>query len=74
MRGALNDATVQQVAVGLTSLGPPTAFVFGGKQVLPNGAGIAYTYRVITPGGAVAYVYSLDPDGKIGGIWFKPAP
>jgi D-alanyl-D-alanine carboxypeptidase len=74
MRAALTDATVQQVASGLAALGAPTAFVFTGKQTLPNNAGTAYTYRVIAPNGNVAYVYSVDPDGKIGGIWFKPAP
>ena len=74
MRSALNDATIHQVSSVLTSLGAPTAFVFKAKQALPNNAGTAYVYRVVTPIGALQLVYSLDPDGKIGGIYFKPMP
>jgi len=74
MRGALNEATIAQVSGGLATLGAPTAFVFTGKVSVPNNGGTAYTYRVVAPNGTMSYVYSLDPDGKIGGIWFKPAP
>ncbi len=73
-RAAFTDATVQQVAAGLTSLGAPSAFVFTGKQPLPGNAGTAYIYRVNTPNGAVEYVYALDADGKIAAISFKPEP
>jgi CubicO group peptidase (beta-lactamase class C family) len=72
MRGVLTQATMQQVTGILSSLGAPTAFVFTGKET--NSAGTAYSYRVVAPNGAVAYVYSVDSDGKIGGIWFRPAP
>jgi hypothetical protein len=74
MRAALNAAAIQQVSAGLAGLGAPTAFVFTGKTTVPNYSGTAYNYRVVTPNGAVTYVYSLNTDGKIGGIWFKPAP
>ncbi|MDB5071470.1 MAG: pbpE 3 [Candidatus Eremiobacteraeota bacterium] len=74
MRAALTPATVQQVSSGLSSLGEPTAFLFTSKTALPNNAGTAYSYRVVTPNGAVSYVYAVDAGGKIGGIWFKPAP
>ncbi|MBV8297978.1 MAG: beta-lactamase family protein [Candidatus Eremiobacteraeota bacterium] len=73
-RAAFTDATVQQVAAGLTALGAPTAFVFGGKQSLPGNAGIAYIYRVSTPNGAVQYLYALDAEGKIAAISFRPEP
>jgi CubicO group peptidase (beta-lactamase class C family) len=72
MRGALTDAMVQQVSSGIAALGAPTAFVYTGKIALPNGAGTAYTFRVVTATTSVTLVYSLDPDGKIGGIYFKP--
>jgi CubicO group peptidase (beta-lactamase class C family) len=74
MRAALNAATIQQVSSGLSSLGEPTAFVFTAKSAVPNNGGTAYSYRVITPNGAVSYLYAVDPEGKIGGIWFKPIP
>jgi CubicO group peptidase (beta-lactamase class C family) len=74
MRTALSEATMRQVSSGLAASGEPTALVFTGKTALPNGAGTAYSYRVVTRKGAFFYVYSLDRDGKIGGIWFKPAP
>jgi CubicO group peptidase (beta-lactamase class C family) len=73
-RASITDAMVQQVGGGLATFGAPTSFVFGGKQPMPNNAGIAYTYRVVTPKGAVQYVYALDADGKIAAIWFKPEP
>ena len=72
MRGALNEAMVQQVAAGIAPLGAPTAFVYRGKITLPNNAGTTYTYRVVTPSAAVSLIYSLAPDGKINGIYFKP--
>ncbi len=74
MRAALNDAVVRQVSSGIAVLGAPSTFVFKGKQVLPNGAGTAYVYRVAAANGAVQLVYSIDPDGLIGGIFFKPLP
>ncbi|HEY0396498.1 MAG TPA: serine hydrolase domain-containing protein [Candidatus Elarobacter sp.] len=74
MRAALSAATINQVSAGLAAAGPPTAFVFTGKIALPNSTGTVYNYRVVTPNGAVVYAYGVGPDGKIGGIWFKPAP
>jgi D-alanyl-D-alanine carboxypeptidase len=74
MRAVLNAGTIAQVAGTLSALGAPTAFVFTGKLAVPNNGGTAYTYRVLAPNGAMSYVFSLDPDGKIGGIYFKPAP
>ena len=74
MRAALSAAAINQVSAGLAAAGQPTAFIFTGKTAVPNNAGTLYNYRVITPKGAVVYAYGLDPDGKIGGIWFKPAP
>ena len=71
-RAALSEATVREVAAWLALLGAPTAFVFAGKTVLPNNGGTAYTYRVVTPGATLSLIYSLDPAGKITGIWFKP--
>ena len=73
LRAALNESAVQQVAAGLAKLGAPTAFVYAGKNALPNNGGTAYTYRVVTPAATVSLVYSLAPDGKINGISFKPA-
>lgn len=73
MQVGLTDL-VRKVSLGLAVLGAPTAFVFRGKRTAPNYAGTGYVYRVTTPSGAVEYVYSLDPDGKIGGIFFKPVP
>ncbi len=65
---------VRQVAPGLTALGAPTAFVYRGKQAVPSLFATTYIYRVTTPAGAVQYVYTVDREGKIGGIYFKPVP
>jgi hypothetical protein len=73
MRAELS-ATVRQVSPGLAALGAPTAFVYRGKQALPSLFATSYIFRVTTPNGPVQYVYTLDREGKIGGIFFKPVP
>jgi hypothetical protein len=65
---------VRQVAPGLTALGAPTAFVYRGKQAVPSLFATSYIFRVTTPSGPVQYVYTLNREGKIGGIYFKPVP
>jgi len=71
MRAELSTM-VRQVAPGLTALGAPTAFVYRGKQAIPSLFATSYIFRVTTPNGVVQYVYTLDREGKIGGMYFKP--
>ena len=73
MRAELSSV-VPQVSAGLKALGAPTAFVYRGTQALPSLFATSYNFRVSTPGGAVQYVYTLNREGKIGGILFKPEP
>jgi CubicO group peptidase (beta-lactamase class C family) len=73
MRAELSTM-VRQVSPGLMALGPPTAFVYRGKQALPSLFATSYIFRVTTPNGPVQYVYMLDRQGKIGGMYFKPVP
>jgi len=73
MRAELSTM-VRQVSPGLTALGAPTAFVYRGKQAIPSLFATSYIFRVTTPNGPVQYVYTLDREGKIGGIYFKPVP
>ncbi|HEV2737429.1 MAG TPA: serine hydrolase domain-containing protein [Candidatus Elarobacter sp.] len=73
MRAELS-AMVRQVSPGLTALGAPTAFVYRGRQTPPGFLATAFIFRVTTPNGAVQYVYTMDHQGKIAGIYFKPVP
>ena len=73
MRAELSTM-VRQVSPGLTALGAPSAFVYRGKQAVPSLFTTSYIYRVTTPNGVLQYVYSLDREGKIAGLLFKPVP
>jgi CubicO group peptidase (beta-lactamase class C family) len=73
MRAELSTM-VRQVSPGLAALGAPTAFVYRGKQAVPSLFSTSYIFRVTTPNGVVQYVYMLDREGKIGGMYFKPVP
>jgi CubicO group peptidase (beta-lactamase class C family) len=74
MRAELSGM-VRQVSPGLTALGAPTAFVYRGRQPTPPSLFLtSYVYHVTTPSGAVQYLYTLDREGKIAGMYFKPVP
>jgi hypothetical protein len=73
MRAELSTM-VRQVSPGLAALGAPTAFVYRGKQAVPSLFATTYIFRVTTPNGPVQYVYTLDREGKIAGMYFKPVP
>jgi CubicO group peptidase (beta-lactamase class C family) len=73
MRAELSTM-VRQVSPGLSALGAPTVFVYRGKQLVPSLFVSTYIFRVTTPNGAVQYVYSVDREGKVAGIYFKPVP
>ena len=68
------NALVRQVAPGLEALGAPTAIVYRGKQAVPSLFATSYIFRVTTPNGPVQYVYTVDREGKISGLLFKPVP
>ncbi|HEY6235592.1 MAG TPA: hypothetical protein VIW69_10865, partial [Candidatus Elarobacter sp.] len=74
MRAELSGM-VRQVSPQLAAFGAPTAFVYRGREPVPPSLFItSYVFRVTTPNGVVQYTYTLDREGKIAGIYFKPVP
>jgi len=67
---AFTNAIVASVAAQLGPLGPPTSVIFVSKKMI--GLERLLLYRVVWPSVTLAESIALDPDGKVGGIYFKP--
>lgn len=71
MNKELPDATVARVASQLQSLGAPKKFTYV-ERTLWNGYRV-YTYRVETQKARLRMLYTVDAEGKISALWFRPA-
>jgi len=70
MNSALTDSLLAQVSGQLGPLGEPTSFTQSRK--VTQGSITAYVYKVVFPQITLAETIAFDPDGKIGGLLFKP--
>ena len=70
MNAALTDATVKKVSTQLQSLGDPASFTLTDKMV--SGQFTVYHYRVGLATTRVYFTFTLDPDGKIAGLFVSP--
>jgi len=70
MKGAVNDAMVRQVEAGLQAAGTVKSFVYQGWQRVQTYD--VFSYLAICENGRVSMVYTLDMNGKVRGLFFKP--
>ncbi|MBV8375019.1 MAG: hypothetical protein JO302_05875 [Candidatus Eremiobacteraeota bacterium] len=71
MSAALTDAQLSQIKGQLGPLGDPVSVTPTGSNT-QNGLTV-YTYNVDFKSGSLTEYYVLDADGKVAGVWFKPA-
>jgi uncharacterized iron-regulated membrane protein len=71
MNDALTSDKVQMVADQLKTLGPVTSFTPIDKTV--QSPYTVYRYRVGFATTALVFTFSLDPNGKIAGLYLSPA-
>jgi hypothetical protein len=72
MRKGMTAATLLQVRNQLESRGTPTAFEL--FDVRKNQGSTSFAYKVsYASGDALVFIFSKAPDGKVDGLWFKPA-
>jgi hypothetical protein len=71
MNSSLSDDQLSQIKGQLGPLGKPVGFTSEGSQN-QNGLTV-YTYKVDFQGGSLTETYVVDADGKVAGVWFKPA-
>ncbi len=70
LNAALTDAVVKKVSAQLQTLGDPTSFTLTDKMV--SGSFTIYHYRVGLATTRVYFTFTLDPDGKIAGLYVSP--
>ncbi len=71
MNDALTSDKVNMVAAQLKTLGPSTSFTPIDKNQQPPYT--VYRYRIGFATAALVFTFSLDPDGKIAGLYLTPA-
>jgi hypothetical protein len=68
---ALTDIMVDQIVEAIKGLGDLKDFQFKVGQSI-NGDRV-YRYLVSCSSGSIAMIYAVGPDGKVDGLFFRPA-
>jgi hypothetical protein len=73
MNSALTDARIAGVSAQLAPLGDPLSFAL--QSTSNQGDLTIYVYRITfkSPAPVIDEAFVLDDNGKIAGLWFKPA-
>ena len=71
MNSAFTDAQVKQVASQTGAFGDPTSFAFVDSRIVQGVT--VYQYRAVFKSITATWIFALDSDGKIAGMFLRPA-